>query len=290
MLTPTTGVPVLRQRLAGLALVVLLGLGGCSDEGTGEGSARPEAMPAGAAGSGSSTIEAAPGTVVAGAGDLALGPGFSGCPGLLPPTVSRTMTVAARFRPQALCYEAFAVLHSGVTRTPLVVAQRLTPALLVDAGDEVRTDAFYPEPRLAIGDRAELADYRGSGYDRGHLAPAADMPTPVAMLESFSLANIVPQLAANNRGPWAKIEADTRKYVRRASGDVYVLTGVHFDASATRIGDGVMVPSALWKLVHVPAEQRTWVHWLDNTETARVGPPLDYDSFVARTGLDLLGR
>src|SRR5699024_839614 len=65
-------------------------------------------------------------------------------------------------------------------------------------------------------------DYQGSGFDRGHMAPAGDMHNQESMAQSFSLANIVPQNAQHNRGAWSKIEADTRKYVSRAQGDVYI--------------------------------------------------------------------
>ena len=108
-----------------------------------------------------------------------------------------------------LCYEAFAVLHSGATRTPVYVAQRLNRGLIEDV-DEKRADRFFSDARLPSDERAELEDYKGSGYSRGHMAPAGDMPTPSAMAKSFSLANMVPQNIKHNSGAWAKIEQDTR--------------------------------------------------------------------------------
>lgn len=71
--------------------------------------------------------------------------------------------------------------------------------------------------------RTQLEDYAGSGFDRGHMAPAGDMASEEAMTQGFSLANIIPQAPINNRKVWAKIEKDTRKYVMRAKGDVYVI-------------------------------------------------------------------
>ena len=108
-----------------------------------------------------------------------------------------------------LCCEAFAVLHSGATRTPVYVAQRLNRGLIEDV-DEKRADRFFADARLPSDERAELEDYKGSGYSRGHMAPAGDMPTPSAMAKSFSLANMVPQNIKHNSGAWAKIEQDTR--------------------------------------------------------------------------------
>ena len=65
-----------------------------------------------------------------------------------------------------------------------------------------RTNDFRPDPNLhKRGVGATMADYKGSGFDRGHLVPAADMKYGAeAMSESFYLTNIVPQYPAFNRG------------------------------------------------------------------------------------------
>src|SRR3954447_3061978 len=73
---------------------------------------------------------------------------------------------------QALCYEQFAVLHSAVVRTPLWSAEHLTRDHIERAGVFKRNNAFHREPRLPPGDRAALADYARSGYDRGHMSPS----------------------------------------------------------------------------------------------------------------------
>lgn len=188
-----------------------------------------------------------------------------------------------------LCFDAFAVLHSGNTKTPVYVAQRLNRQILQAAKEQKRTDKFYADARLPRGERAELDDYRGSGWSRGHMAPAADMGTAEAMAQSFSLANMVPQDAKQNGGPWAKIEDDTRKYVMRARGDVYVITGPVFEQGAKRIGGGgVAVPSHLFKLVYEPETGKSWAHWQENAPGATVGRPISYDEVVKRSGVDLL--
>ncbi len=189
-----------------------------------------------------------------------------------------------------LCFDSFAVLHSGETKTPIFVVERLNRARLIDAKDEVRTDKFYEEARLPSRERARLDDYRGSGFDRGHMAPAADMPNPNAIAQSFSLANMVPQAPENNRGIWAKsVEQSVRKFVMRTEGDVYVFTGPVYTRPVEKIGaGGVWVPRYLFKLVYDESGQRALAYWVENRDDARMTPPILYDELKKRTNIDFL--
>jgi endonuclease G len=192
-------------------------------------------------------------------------------------------------QPRALCFESFAVMHSGKRHTPIYVAERLNSAVLQQAKSNQRTNKFYADARLPRAERAELDDYRGSGFDRGHMAPAGDMAGDVAMAQSFSLANMVPQYSVNNRKAWAGIEKATRKYVMRAPGNVYVITGPVFDGTPPTIGTNrVWVPQHLFKLVYDPSNGRSWVNWLDNTDQAKPGKPISYEELVRRTGIEFL--
>lgn len=191
-----------------------------------------------------------------------------------------------------LCFDAFAVMHSGQSKTPLFVAEKLSSQQLSDAADEERTNKFFADARLPSSEKASLEDYRGSGYDRGHMAPAADMPTAQAMAQSFSLANMVPQDPTNNRKVWSRLESDTRKYVRRAKGDVHVFSGPYFaNGGSGAIGASrVWVPTHLFKLVYDASTQKAWAHWLENTETARISAPISYEELTRRIGYELLPR
>lgn len=192
-------------------------------------------------------------------------------------------------KPRALCFSAFAVLHSGKSRTPIYSAERLNRKVLQDAQGNQRTDKFFADARLPHAERSELEDYQDSGFDRGHMAPAGDMATDESMAQSFSLANMVPQAPINNRKAWASIEKATRKYVMRAAGDVYVITGTVFDGTPPIIGaNRVWVPQHLFKLVYDPSTNRAWAHWLDNRDDARVGKPISYEELVRRTGINFL--
>lgn len=168
-----------------------------------------------------------------------------------------------------LCFEAFAVMHSGVSRTPLWVAEKLTRESLIRARQVRREDNFHAEETLPPEDRAELSDYARSGFDRGHMAPAADMPTVSAQHESFSLANIVPQQPQNNQLLWSAIEGATR-HMTNQRGELYVMTGPIFEGEKiARINGRVFVPTHIYKAVY-DAEKKEGAAWVtpntaDNT-------------------------
>ena len=195
-----------------------------------------------------------------------------------------------------LCYEAFAVLHSGNTRTPVFVAQRLNRKLLQAAKGQKRTDKFFADARLPMAERATPSDYKNAKVhelkqvSKGHMAPAGDMPNPTAMEQSFSLANMVPQEGQHNSGAWKKIETDTRQYALRAKGDVFVITGPIFsDTSRPTIGKNeVHVPSHIFKLVYDAQEQKAWAHWQANTVDVTAGEPISYNELKRRIGMELL--
>ena len=99
--------------------------------------------------------------------------------------------------------------------------------------------------------------YKGSGFDRGHMAPAGDVPSAHAMAKRFSLANLVPQAPKNKQKSWNGIEQATRKYVMRAKGDACVISGPVYEGKPKTIGHSrVWVPKHLYKLVYDPATDR----------------------------------
>lgn len=190
----------------------------------------------------------------------------------------------------ALCNKQFAVIYSGRTKTPILVIERLSAEVLRQAEKEIRTNIFYNEQRIPKKYRADLEDYRRSGYDRGHLAAAANQPSALSMHQSFSLSNIVPQDPHMNRkGAWVKVESDTRKFARRATGNVFVFSGPLFGKNPTTIGSSrVWVPQQLFKFVYDEHTQRSWAHILENSPTAKIGKPLTHDQFTEQTGWNLL--
>lgn len=169
-----------------------------------------------------------------------------------------------KLRPKTkeLCYTSFALMHSGVSRTPLWSAEHLTREGL--RRKSKRSNDFHPEEELKPDERAELADYARSGYDRGHMAPAADMPDKKSQYECFTLANMVPQNSENNRGIWSAIEASTRRLTTK-KGELYVITGPLFIGSEiTRIGGRVLVPTKLYKAIFDPYSGRGAAYLVTN--------------------------
>lgn len=87
-----------------------------------------------------------------------------------------------------------------------------------------RKDNFRSDPLVLTGS-AELADYKGTGYDRGHLAPSADLTySAETMDESFVLSNMSPQAAKFNRGMWKDLEAQVRDFTKNFD-MLYIITG-----------------------------------------------------------------
>lgn len=188
---------------------------------------------------------------------------------------------------QALCFDGFAVLHSGVSRTPFWSAEHLTRQRIRQAKGLARVDSFREESRLPHAHRAELKDYNRSGFDRGHLAPNGDMANESQQYDSFSLANIAPQNGTHNRNIWRHIETATRDLVLK-HGDVYVVTGVVFGSSSVeRIGGRVLVPSHFFKAIYIPSLNQAGVYYSPNAENGDY-QIISLSQLAKKTGMDVM--
>ena len=127
------------------------------------------------------------------------------------------------------------------------VAYKLTASEVRAAMD--RTNDYRADPKVRTGS-ASLHDYKGSGYDRGHLAPAADMKwSYTVMSESFYLSNMSPQKAGFNRGIWKGREAQVRQWAIDNS-SVYVVTAGVLKSGLSSIGTNrVSVPRYYFKVI-----------------------------------------
>jgi len=122
-------------------------------------------------------------------------------------------------------YEGYVAGYDYRTRNPKWVLEHLNKEKL--SGEADRGDSmFHEDDGVDAQFRAKLSDYRNSGYDRGHMAPAANHKgSQKEMDETFSLVNISPQVGKGfNRDYWARFERFVRQLSERAQ-DVYVITG-----------------------------------------------------------------
>lgn len=168
-----------------------------------------------------------------------------------------------------LCFNGFNVMYSGVSKTPLWTAEYLSPQRL--SQKIKREDNFHEEQRLSSVHRALLSDYRSSGYDRGHMSPNGDMSDKASQFDSFSLANIVPQVPKNNQQVWRELEEATRAIVTKQKKDVYVVTGPVFSGKRLKtIGSGVIVPTALYKAIYIPKHGIIGAYYSPNNDSQQV--------------------
>ena len=142
----------------------------------------------------------------------------------------------------------YTVSYNNFYKTPNWVAWELTRK--ETEGEEGRTNRFLPDPELPEP-RVTTSDYTNSGYDRGHMAPAADMKwSKQAMKESFYMSNICPQNRKLNRDDWGDLEESCRKWAEKY-GTVHIACGPIYDTkSPKRIGKSrVAVPDRFFKVV-----------------------------------------
>lgn len=120
-------------------------------------------------------------------------------------------------------------------------------------GPYERSEDFREDPKVMSGS-ASLEDYVGSGYDRGHLAPAGDMAfSDTAMSESFYMSDMSPQHPSFNRGKWKSLETQFRSWAFTDS-MLYVVTGPVLEDSLPKIGEnGVTIPSYYYKIAVCPS-------------------------------------
>lgn len=143
----------------------------------------------------------------------------------------------------------YVLSYNSSRKIPNWVSWELNTSYLgsTDRQDDFRIDSTLPSTLP----QATLADYSGSGYDRGHMCPSADRTrTTTANSETFYLTNMVPQAGNNNRGPWANLEEYSRSLVQTGK-ELFIIAGGTFSSSSASIGNGVKVPDQTFKVIVV---------------------------------------
>lgn len=154
-----------------------------------------------------------------------------------------------------ICRLGLALQHDNQARIPAWVTYSITREQTL--GCEPRTGRFVPDPLLPGSGQSHVRDYRGSGYDQGHMAPNAALSwSRVAQHHSFFLSNVVPQTPSLNRAAWRELESAVRTWAFER-GWITVHVGPIYHRNSNRlIGGRVVVPHALFKIV-VDHQSRT---------------------------------
>ena len=157
-------------------------------------------------------------------------------------------------------YAAMTVNFNSAFRVPNCVSYVLTSEMIdITSGPNAqnrRNYKFYADP--SVSGCPEWYEYKGSGYDRGHMAPANDMRWSVqSMSDCFLMTNICPQDHDLNGGSWNKLELKVHAWAKRY-GKIIVATGPIFDNANHRIGNNndIVVPAGFFKVVLDPSLNR----------------------------------
>ena len=138
---------------------------------------------------------------------------------------------------------AFTAAFDTGTRCPSWVYYDVSPSNIVVTNRIPH--GFSQDPRVMESNNAD--DYGKSGFDRGHMAPAADFNfSRAALSETYRFTNICPQLPTLNRGEWAQIEHEVRNLAK--DGEVHVLTFPDFKEATTNMMGRVRIPDGFYKV------------------------------------------
>jgi endonuclease G len=165
----------------------------------------------------------------------------------------------------------YETVFSKSKKYPVLVEWWVTTKKIQCTNPVKRNDKFIPDPKLSA--ESNIADdYVGSGFDRGHLAPAADQQCLGAevMAESFYFTNMAPQYPGLNRGQWKSLEEHIRK-LALAHDSVFVQAGC---VGVRQHIKHVAVPTHCWKIVKVRATKETTAYVFENV-------PVKTQSFIA---------
>jgi endonuclease G len=166
------------------------------------------------------------------------------------------------------------------------VHYRLNPTLL--NGTTPRINSFKADPNVSTKS-ADLSDYKGSGYDRGHLAPAGDMKyNRESMIESFFMSNMSPQDPSFNRGIWRRLEETIREWGK--SSEIFISTAgvLNIENLGSIGGNKVTIPSKYYKVIYSPKNNSMIGFLLSNkgSSSELKSYVVSVDSIESITGID----
>ena len=191
-----------------------------------------------------------------------------------------------------LDYGNFTLTYDSKNRVPLWTHEHLTSKSIERKASRNQL-YFSQDAQIYPLHRSSLKDYQKSGFDRGHMAPAANHQSSIeALKNTFYLTNICPQNASLNRGLWASLERSVRGYVTEEK-EVDVITGPLFLPSQDGnkryiyyqlIGENdVAVPTHFFKLI--VKDRETLAYIIPNQNISDKTPIENY-----RTSVEVLEK
>ena len=161
---------------------------------------------------------------------------------------------------QKVKHTYFKFCYSKLHKQALWTFHKLTRKSI--QGNTSRTNDYRFDPKVA--DPVDNTDYRGSGFDRGHLVPAADMKLNYqSMSETFFMTNMSPQRAGFNRAIWKQLEDGIRSQVR-SLGDAFIVTAPVLSKKLPTIKSGVSIPTLFYKIAYFPKAKVMRAYLLEN--------------------------
>jgi len=146
---------------------------------------------------------------------------------------------------QPLCQQAYLVGYDAAAKIPKFVTYELLPKNAL--GCVARTNAFVANQY--VPNSPTPADYAGSGYDKGHAVPDGDLSWDQQVeYESFLMTNMYPQHGSLNRGIWKLLETSIRGWAVQKNQSYTVYVGAIYSNADKKIGNGVVVPNAFYKI------------------------------------------
>lgn len=174
-----------------------------------------------------------------------------------------------------LCSEFFVTVFDANKNANIFSSEITTPR----TNKVARKNDFRADTRVANGPTPQ--DYTNSGYDRGHMTPAADSNTDKQMSETFLMTNMTPQLPTVNRVAWRMLEERVRSVPFK-----HVITGAVYQWPAKTIGkNNVPVPAALYKIAYFESG-KVAVYYVDNIDKATVRT-VPIEEIERQVGFDL---
>lgn len=159
-----------------------------------------------------------------------------------------------------LCNDFFVTQYDETQNRALFSSELLAPS----GHDLKRKDSFHSDDRLTIKIKPQA--YAGTGFDRGHLVPADDATSYEAMHSTFLMSNMTPQNPKLNRGPWKRLEMQTRKLAEAAKTDIHVVTGATYENSP--LMKNVPIPSGYYKIIYIEGRKPA-AFYADNDDRSR---------------------